>query len=184
MSFSIRVLLPAAALATLASACAQPATIATTTPVYSKSTGKLEQLVADRDADGKPDARAFMDGATLKRIEIDRNHDGRPDRWETYASPAPGTAGPGAPAQITLAEEANGSDSRVTRRENYQNGEIEHVQEDTDLDGRMDKWETYRDRRLAYVDLDIEGTGSANRRLTYAADGSVTSAPVPKEVAL
>jgi hypothetical protein len=182
MSFSTRVLLPAAVLATLAAACTQPATIATTTPVYSKATGKLEQLVADQDADGKPDARAFMDGATLKRIEIDRNHDGRPDRWETYASPPAGAAGPGAPTQITLAEEANGPDARVTRREDYQNGEIQHVQEDTDLDGRMDKWETYRDRRLAHVDLDIDGSGVANRRLTYAPDGSVTSSAVPSGV--
>ena len=62
--------------------------------VYNKESGKLEQLVSDRDGDGRAETRAFMDGAVLKRIEIDRNGDGVVDRWETYAGGR--VAGPGA----------------------------------------------------------------------------------------
>jgi hypothetical protein len=159
-------------------ACAPaPASKGSAEPVYSKTTGKLEQLIADADADGKPDLRAIMDGATLKRIEVDRDHDGRPDRWEEYVTAADKDAEPG--PQIVRAEEANGPDDRVTRREQYEGGQLRTVEEDTDLDGRVDKWETYKDNRLLTVDLDLEGTGSPNRRLSYGPSGEVTSSPVP-----
>jgi hypothetical protein len=175
--------LSAIALAVSVSGCGHPPPPAGgATPVYSKTTGRLEQLVSDRNGDGRPDARAFMDGATLHRIELDRNADGKPDRWEYYA-PAAGTAASattgGAPA-IVKAEEANGTDERVTRRETYEDGQLVRVEEDVDSDGRMDKWETYVDGRLRYVDLDLEGSGAAGQRLTYAANGSVTSAPIAK----
>ena len=115
--------------------------------------------------------------ATLKRIEVDRDHDGRPDRWEEYVTAADKDAEPG--PQIVRAEEANGPDDRVTRREQYEGGQLRTVEEDTDLDGRVDKWETYKDNRLLTVDLDLEGTGSPNRRLSYGPSGEVTSSPVP-----
>jgi hypothetical protein len=152
------------------------------TPVYSKTTGRLEQLVSDRNGDGRPDARAFMDGTTLRRIELDRNADGKPDRWEYY-TPAAGTAAEDTTARapaIVKAEEANGTDERVTRRETYEAGQLVRVEEDVDSDGRMDKWETYVEGRLRYVDLDVDGSGSAGQRLTYAANGSVTSEPIAK----
>jgi len=178
MAIAHRFLLSAAVLVIIGGGCGQGSVPKrTATPVYNKTTGKLEELVADENADGKADARAFMDGAVLKRIEIDRDHDGRPDRWEEYAA-LERNAVPGEP-KIVRAEEANGPDGRITRHEYYKDGELERVEEDTDLDGRVDKWETYRDRRLLYVDMDLEGTGVPTRRLTYDATGDVTSGPPP-----
>jgi hypothetical protein len=149
------------------------------TPVYNQTTGRLEQLVADRDGDGTPDSRAFMDGVAVTRVELDRNNDGAADRWEYYATPdgAPRAGAP--PPVITRAEEANGPDSRVTRRERYEDGRLAATEEDSDLDGRVDKWETYVEGELRYVDLDLDGTGVASQRLTYAPGGTVTSGPVP-----
>lgn len=153
------------------------------TPVYSKTTGKLEQLVSDRNHDGKAEATAYMDGATLQRIELDRNSDGKPDRWEYYAAPpaaAGGSSTAGAVPDIVKAEEANGSDGRITRRELYREGRLAAVEEDVDGDGRIDKWETYADGELRQVDLDVDGSGTAGQRLIYHANGSVTSAALPK----
>ena len=138
------------------------------TPVYNKDTGVLEQLVSDRDGDGKLDTRAFMSGTRILRIEIDRNADDVVDRREVY-EPAPGN--PGA-ALIDQAEELADASGRVTRREHYVRGVIERVEEDTDGDGRVDKWEYYEGRLLS-VDLDLVGTGKPNRRLHYGADGTV-----------
>jgi hypothetical protein len=142
------------------------------TPVYNKDTGVLEQLVSDRNGDGKPDTWAFMDGTRIVRIEIDRNGDGRPDRWEYYSKPLPD----GSPTTIERAEEANGADgTTVTRREVYEQGVLSTVEEDTDENGRVDKWESYDRGRLARVDLDLTGQGKPTRRLTYDANGAVTS---------
>jgi hypothetical protein len=140
------------------------------TPVYDKATGRLEALVSDRNGDGKPDARAVMDGTTLERIELDRNADGKTDRWEYYA---PGATGK--PPVIVRAEQAAGAAGRITRREFYKDGVIDHVEEDTNNDGRVDKWEQYADGALSRVDLDLQGKGYPNRRLVYDASGSVTA---------
>jgi hypothetical protein len=161
------------------SACRrEPATVATVkaTPVYSQVTGRLEQLTSDRDGDGKIDTRAFMDGTRVVRIEIDRNGDGRVDRWEYYVPVPPGASAAASPDgrnMIDHADEANGPDDRVTRKELYQNGVIQRVEEDTDADGRIDKWEAYREGQLTQVSLDLQGKGFADRRLTYGPDGSV-----------
>jgi hypothetical protein len=149
-------------------------------PVYSKETGRLEQLTADRDHDGKIDTRAYMDGSHLKFIELDRNNDGVPDRWEYYTPGAPtGGAKAGAGSAfdsgtlIERAEEANGPDGKVTRREYYTDGRIVRVEEDSDFDGRVDKWEQYRNGALVRMDLDLQGRGKPDRRLVYGADGSL-----------
>jgi hypothetical protein len=140
-------------------------------PVYSSTTGRLEQLTADRDGDGKIDTRAFMDGVHLKYIELDLNNDGRPDRWEYYTGGANGRSGAGAVFDkntvLERAEEANGSDKTITRREFYDHGVLSRVEEDTDFDGRLDKWEQYEDGALVRIDLDLTGTGKPNRRMIY-----------------
>jgi hypothetical protein len=138
------------------------------TPVYDEQTGRLEEIVSDRDGDGRVETRAFMDGTRLVRIEIDRNGDGKVDRWEYYRS-----EGEPPVAVIERAEEAGGADGAITRRETYVDGVLDRVAEDTSLDGRADKWETYRQGRLVQVDLDLAGRGSPSRRLVYGADGSV-----------
>ena len=91
----------------LAAACgcggpSDSATAGAATPVYDQQSGKLSQLVSDRDGDGKVETRAFMDGVTLKHIEIDRNGDDRPDRWEFYLPPAAPRAGGAGPAPAAV----------------------------------------------------------------------------------
>jgi hypothetical protein len=144
-------------------------------PVYNPETGKLEQLLSDRDHDGVAETRAFMDGGVIKRIEIDRNHDGKPDRWEYYGPPQ-GTADPASPGAnvIDHAEEANGPSDRITRREFYAGGAIARVVDDADGDGRADKWEEYEHGLLVRVDVDTDSKGRATRRLHYDAAGNVT----------
>lgn len=166
----------AAAGAATSSACQTPRTEAAASrvsSVYNQDTGKLEQLVSDRDGDGRAETRAFMEGAVLKRIEIDRNGDGVADRWEFYtAGPTPFGRALGAPV-IERAEEANGPDAKVTRREFFASGTVERVEDDTNLDGRTDKWEFYERGQLARVELDLIGKGAASQRLIYGAGGEV-----------
>jgi hypothetical protein len=143
-------------------------------PVYNSETGKLEQLLSDKDHDGIAETRAFMDGGLIKHIEIDRNRDGRPDRWEYYGPPQ-GASDPSSPGAniIDHAEEANGPNDRITRRELYVSGVIQRVIDDVDADGRPDKWEEYEHGVLTRVDLDLDGKGRATRRLHYDANGNV-----------
>ena len=161
-----------AACAALLPGCSSPGSAAPAnqqvTPVYSKETGRLEQLTSDRNGDGKVDTRAFMDGVRVQRVEIDRNRDGRADRWEYYG---PNTSG-GAP-QIERAEESDGQEGRITRREYYDAGRITRVEEDTDADQRVDKWEYYAQGVLSRVELDLEGLGKPTQRLVYGAVGNV-----------
>jgi hypothetical protein len=110
-----------------------------------------------------------MDGTILRHVELDRDGNGRTDRWEFYL-PAP--AGDGRP-RLERAEEANGTDDRVTRRETYRDGVISRVEEDTDFDGRVDKWEVYERGALARMDLDLSGRGRPDRRLVYGPGGTV-----------
>lgn len=156
-------------------ACSAPAPGRRATPIYNAETGKLEQLVSDTNGDGKPDTRAYMDGAAFKRVEIDRNHDGRPDRWEYYDRvPAdPGDSRSRLRLVLTRAEEANGGRDAVTRKEFYERGTIARVEEDSDDDGRVDKWERYEQGALTRMDLDLTGRGKADRRLVYGTGGQV-----------
>jgi hypothetical protein len=150
-----------------------PAQAGGATPIYNQQTGRLEQLLSDKDGDGKIDTRAHMDGVRLKMIEIDQNGDERPDRWEYYVpAPKAGTTAPQLGATvIERVEEAAGRNGTITRREFYVDGVIARTEEDTDLDGRVDKWEQYADGQLARVDLDLKGRGFASRRLVYRAGG-------------
>lgn len=159
-------------------ACLQrPDTPGQVTPVYNQQTGRLEQLIGDRHGDGKVDMRAYMSGTHLSLIEIDRNRDGHPDRWEYYGQAPPGEA---KTLRVVLirAEEANGSDSRVTRREFYVKGTLDHVEEDTNVDGRIDKWEQYENGALVRIDLDLSGRGVPDYRMTYRADGSLEATTI------
>ena len=160
--------------ATVLSACSPAGSTAPAdrqvTPVYSKETGRLAELTSDRNGDGKVDTRAFMDGVRVQRVEIDRNRDGQADRWEYYG---PNTSA-GTP-QIERAEESEGGNRRIVRREHYDAGRIARVEEDTDGDDRVDKWEYYEDGILKRVELDFDGRGKPTQRLSYGAGGSVTA---------
>jgi hypothetical protein len=152
-----------------AAACSGPSTASNgrATPLYNKDTGRLEQLVSDRNGDGKIDTRALMDGVRFKSIEIDRNGDGQPDRWEYYETTAENLS------VLARAEEANGPTRTVTRKEFYEKGKISRVEEDTNFDGRLDKWEFYQDGGLARLELDLQGKGFPDRRIYYGKAGTV-----------
>lgn len=155
------------ALAVGAAACANTGAAGRTTPVYNKDTGRLEQLVSDRNGDGRIDTRAIMDGVRFKSIEIDRSADGQPDRWEYYETDAKNQS------VLSRAEEANGPGRTVTRKEFYEKGRISRVEEDTDFDGRVDKWEFYQDGGLVRLELDLQGKGFPDRRIYYGKGGVI-----------
>ena len=153
-----------------------PAPKATATPVYNKQSGQLEQLVSDSNGDGKVDTRAFMEGRTLRRIEVDRNGDGAADRFEFYGETPPERVVPNSPtgrAEIERVEESNGPDKQITRREFYERGELARVEDDSNSDGRLDRWELYDAGVLARIDMDLKGSGFPTRRLVYRRDGSI-----------
>jgi hypothetical protein len=159
-----------------AAACStvEPTDDGRTTAVYNKVNGRLEQIVSDRDGDGRPDTRAYMDGTAIKWIEIDRDGDGKTDRWEHYAVGVAGARkGTMAQSVIERADEAAEPNQRITRREFYRHGALAHTEEDTDRDGRMDKWEYYEANVLTRVEFDLAGKGHPDRRLVYGADGNV-----------
>jgi hypothetical protein len=148
----------------------------TATPVYSKESGQLEQLVTDSNGDGVIDARAYMRGRRLERIEVDRNRDGAFDRFEYYSERPPERVDPTSPAgraEIERVEEANGLDQQITRREFYERGELSRVEDDSNADGRLDRWELYDQGVLARIDMDLTGSGFPTRRLVYRRDGSI-----------
>lgn len=160
------------ALGVFASGCSSQAAPSTNVvPQYDRDTGRLTSVDVDRDKDGKFEARAYMDGTRIQRIEIDQNADGRPERWEYY-SPVP-TSTSGSEIVIVRAEEASETTGKVTRWEYYENGQISRADEDVDEDGRVDKWEKYRAGRIGSIDLDLSGSGRPERRLVYQPDGKV-----------
>jgi hypothetical protein len=136
------------------------------TPIYDQQTGKLDQLVSDRDGNGQPDAWAHMDGAVVKSIDVDRDGDGKADRWEHYAPGSPGDT-----PRLERVEESRAPDGRITRQEFYADGQVGRVEEDTDLDGHVDKWEYHENGRLSRVELDVQKKGFPDRRLVYGAAG-------------
>ena len=168
------ILTPIVALAHCGAPAGQPSK-ATLRPEYNRQTGRLERLDFDRDADGKLEGRAFMDGAIVKRIEIDANRDGTPDRWEYYGSddPGVGSAGSRRSARIVRVEQSTRHDGTVSRWEYWEHGVVARVEEDVDGDGRIDKWERYANGSLASVELDLAGTGKPDRRLVYDTGGSL-----------
>ncbi|MEQ1895773.1 MAG: hypothetical protein ABL971_00135 [Vicinamibacterales bacterium] len=148
---------------------------------YSRETGYLEQLTVERDT-GSIEARAYMQGAQFKRIELDTNGDGQTDRWEYYAageSPAGAAPSGGPPNPILRAEQATRFNGTVSRWEYYEAGVIARVEEDVSDDGRIDKWERYAGGELAAVELDLSERGRPDRRLVFRADGSTEVIDLP-----
>jgi hypothetical protein len=147
-------------------------------PEYGKD-GRLTRLTYDKNADGKDDTFAFMDGPIVVRVEVDEDGDGKIDRWEYHRAGA--IAGdPTAPANanapdktIERIERATQHDGRISRKEFFENGTLIRIEEDTDADGQIDKWETYAAGTLASMAFDSQHRGTPDRRLVYNADGSL-----------
>jgi hypothetical protein len=156
------------------------------TPEYDK-TGKLRLLKYDSKGNGTVDTWSYMDGARVVRIEIDKDGDGKIDRWEYYGPDQKlekvgssrlndgkedtwSFAGPdGAVARIDVSTHRDG---KIDRSEYYEHDVMVRAEEDTDADGKMDKWERYDGTRLESVAFDTSHRGTADRRLTYAPDGT------------
>jgi hypothetical protein len=157
-------------------------------PEYDSRTGQLTLLKYDSNGDGVVDTWSYMDGPRVVRIEIDEDEDGKIDRWEYYGAGQKldkvgfSRFGDGkedawyysrADGTLDRVEISTRRDGKVARIEHYQNGALVSAEEDSDGDGRMDKWERYDGARLASVAFDTQHRGGPDRRLTYAADGSV-----------
>jgi hypothetical protein len=157
-------------------------------PIYDQQTGRLKQLNYDSKNNGKFDTVSYMDGARVLRIEIDTDGDGKVDRWEYYGADQKLTkvgfsrakdgkedawSYAGADGKIERIEISTRRDGKISRTEHYENDLPVRAEEDSDGDGVIDKWETFDNGRLTSVAFDTARRGSPDRRLIYAADGTV-----------
>jgi hypothetical protein len=157
-------------------------------PIYDQQTGRLKQLNYDSKNNGKFDTVSYMDGARVLRIEIDTDGDGKVDRWEYYGADQKLTkvgfsrandgkedawSYAGADGKIERIEISTRRDGKIGRTEHYENDLPVRAEEDSDGDGVIDKWETFDSGRLTSVAFDTARRGSPDRRLIYAADGTV-----------
>ena len=156
----------------------------TTRPTYDKTTGKLKELTYDTNQNGKIDTWTEMDGARPLRSRIDRDEDGRLDRWEYYdekggltkvgfsrrQTGAPDAwAFSGPDGQIARVDSSSsGDETRIDRRDIYENGIVARSEIDSNGDGRIDQWETYAAGVLETAAMDEDEDGRPDRRLTYA----------------
>jgi hypothetical protein len=154
--------------------------------VYSKATGKLEQLVYDSNQDGKPDAWGIMDGSRLLRMEIDTDFNGVIDRWEYYLADGrlekvgmsrqkdgrvDAWAFQAPDGSLGRVEISTRRDGKVTRWETYAKGALVSAEEDSDGDGRADRWETYENGAITSVAMDTQKTGKPDKKLVYRPTG-------------
>jgi hypothetical protein len=157
-------------------------------PIYDQQTGRLKQLNYDSKNNGTFDTVSYMDGARVLRIEIDTDGDGKVDRWEYYDADrklekvgfsrahdgkedAWSYAGPD--GKVERIEISTRRDGKISRTEHFEKELPVRAEEDTDGDGVIDKWETFDNGRLTSVAFDTTHRASPDRRLIYAADGTV-----------
>ena len=160
-------------------------------PSYDLFTGRLIQLSADQNGDGRIDQWTYLEGNRPLRGEADTDGDGRVDRWEYFDAAARlthiGTSSLNDGVEDTWAwvTPANGEarldrsrqrDRHVDRREFYKGDTLVRTEEDSNKDGRIDKWDRYDGARLIEASFDTTLTrGRPDRRLTYDATGKVTA---------
>ena len=163
-----------------------------TVPAYDTFTGRLLQLSADQNGDGRLDQWTYLDGARVFRGEADADGDGRIDRWEYFDSSSQlvtvGTSSrnDGIEDTWTIVNATNGEnrvdtsvarDRHIDRREYYVAGSLVRVEFDTNGDGRIDRWDRYEKNVLREVQFDTTFTATrANRRLLYDAQGHFSGA--------
>jgi hypothetical protein len=165
----------------------QSADSARVTPVYDPASGRLRQLLFDRNGNGVVDTRLYMNGTLADRAELDQDEDGRTERWEYYGKSGeigrvamsirrdgkPDTwVHRAADGRVARVELAGRGDGRVSRIEFYENGSLLRIEEDSDGDGRVDKWERYTDGELASVSFAPAGGSGPPLAIDYGADGS------------
>ncbi len=162
-------------------------------PSYDAYSGRLVQLSADQDGDGRIDQWTYLDGTRPLRGEKDSDADGRIDRWEYFDAQGDlvkvGTAsrGDGIEDVWTWVARADGGEGRVdlsTRRDRqvdrhefYLGTTLARTELDTNADGRVDRWDRYENAVMREVQFDTSFTAArADRRLLYDAEGHFTGA--------
>lgn len=157
-------------------------------PSYDNFTGRLIQLSADLNGDGRLDQWTYLDGNRPLRGEADTDGDGRIDRWEYFDRQASlvaiGASSLGDGIEDTWSDVATSTggelhlarsrrrDRQLDRHEYYRGTALVRVEEDTNADGRIDRWDRYDDGSRRQVDFDTTlQAGRPNRRLLYDASG-------------
>ena len=162
-------------------------------PSYDDFTGRLIQLSADQNGDGRIDQWTYLDGTRPVRGEADTDADGRIDRWEyfdrsaslmligsasrgdgiedTWTYPAPS---PDGEAQVITSRQR---DRAFDHREFYRGQALVRTEDDTNHDGRIDKWERYEGTVLREAAFDTSlARGRADRRVQYDEKGRFVAA--------
>jgi len=157
-------------------------------PSYDDFSGRLIQLTADQDGDGRTDQWTYLDGTRPIRGEADIDSDGRIDRWEyfdiasaltrvgtssrgdgvedTWMDPAPSKDGE------TLVATSRRRDRVFDHREFFRGELLVRTEDDTNGDGRIDQWERYDRSVLREAAFDTSFShGRADRRALYDDQG-------------
>lgn len=154
---------------------------------YDAFSGRLIQLSADQDGDGRVDQWTYLDGNLPWRGEADTDGDGRVDRWEYFDGNARlqrvGTSSRADGVEDTWTyvlavggesrvDRSRTRDRHIDRREFFRGDVMTRVEEDTNGDGRVDRWDRYEGGVLREAAFDISfATGRPDRRLVYDAQG-------------
>ncbi len=186
-----RIVLAAASAGFGVSCAAAPAT-RPVTPSYDSFSGRLIQLSADQDGDGRVDQWTYLDGTRPLRGEKDSDGDGRIDRWEYFGTDGElvtvgtSTQTDGVEDTWTWVARVNGEgrvdvstarDRHIDRHEYYAGDILARVEMDTNADGRIDRWDRYEDRVLREVQFDTTFQAvRADRRLLYDPQGRFLAA--------
>ena len=158
-------------------------------PSYDVFSGRLVQLSADQNGDGRIDQLTYLDGNRPLRGEADLDTDGRVDRWEYFDAQAAlillGTSSRGDGVEDTWTRPvptASGEthvsiarlrDRLADRHEYFRGEQLVRAEEDTNADGRIDKWERYESAVLREASFDTSFVrGRPDRRVVYDAKGS------------
>ena len=157
-------------------------------PNYDDFTGRLIQLNADQNGDGRIDQWSYVDGSRPIRGEADTDDDGRIDRWEyfdassaltligtssrgdgvedTWTSPSPSAGGE------TLVVTSRNRDRVLDHREYFRGETLLRTEDDSNSDGRIDKWQRYEGPVLREAAFDTSfQRGRADRRVQYDEKG-------------
>ena len=168
----------------LATGCVNPQQDRRAVPSYDDFTGRLIQLNADQNGDGRIDQWTYLDGTQPVRGEADTDGDGRIDRWEYFDAAAALTSigtssrgdgvedtwtypAPSAQEETRIVTSRN-RDRAFDHREFYRGDVLVRVEDDTNRDGRIDKWERYEGAVLREAAFDTTfASGRPDRRVQY-----------------
>jgi hypothetical protein len=187
MSPQLRELVAAGCIAVVAG-CVQAPQQRRAVPSYDDFTGRLIQLNADQNGDGRIDQWTYLENGQPIRGEADTDDDGRIDRWEYFDAASAltmiGTSSRGdgvedtrtypvpSPDGETQVVTSRRRDRVFDHREFYRGQSLVRTEGDTNSDGRVDKWERYEGAVLREAAFDTSFTrGRADRRVQYDEKG-------------